>query len=383
MLQRLVRLIAALALAAPWALTLALTFAPARPVAAHDDTPSAGPATTQGDSSDTATPDVPDEKTRLSFSLYGFSVIPPGYWTRLPEERPARAALWGIYDPQSGQLMGLMGIEVSATRTIDVMEIVDNVRRARKLNFEPLREDLDGVEAYEVDLPPRARLGDIHCTRAIVCIRQHLLYYIEIGESGAMSVTPQLRALAKSWKWVPFESISQHLQFRDGPWVMGNLLQMTTPQVLRPPPPELSAKGYPTLIAFDVRHARIEFAVDFKESPLESGEDFPTAARRISQELAYTFSLEHPLTLTPMPSEVHRQVSDYVNGASGPEKSPFLGRWVLVDEASAGVGVFRFMIADGMSPQELAAYQAAVDKMITTIAPKELGSDELPKPAQK
>jgi hypothetical protein len=360
--------------------------------AGADDQPAtnAAPPTTQNDSgdSDSGTPlEVPDESTRLSLPLFGFSVIPPPYWSRLSEDRPARAALWELHDLGTGQVVGVLGIEASVTPATDAMQIVDHLRRVNHLDFPTQRDDLDGSPAYEVPVPPHVRYGNTHSVRAIVCVHEGLLYYIESSESGAMVMTPRLRQLAKTWKWVPFDALSQHLEFRNAPRALGKYLQIAVPNVLKPPPPEGAAHGILTQVAFDVRYARIEFALDYSTEPRQSGEDFAAACKRIAQELTYSHRTNPPVTVAPRDGTPPRQATNSVAGRLGGTGSAVIARWALVDLSAFGeqsVAEVRFGLASGMPDEMLKAYNATIDKMIDSIAPKQIGVEELPQgPAPK
>jgi hypothetical protein len=354
--------------------------------AGADDQPAttAGP-TTQSDSD--GSQDVPDETTRLPMPLFGFSVIPPPYWNRVPEERPARAALWELHDLGSGQVIGVIGIEATVSQDKDSLTIANRLIRANHLDVEPRRDDLDGTPGYEVPVSPRLRFGNTHAVMGIVCVHDGLLYYIETAESGAMVVTPKLRQLVKTWKWIPFEPLSQHLEFHDAPRALGKYLQIAVPNVLKPPPPELVSRGVLTQVAYDVRFARVEFALDYSTEPLQSGEDFASACKRIGEELTYSHRTNPGVTFVPCGGTPPREKSALVAGSlPTTSHAPLLARWALVDLSKFGeqsVAEVRFGLAAGMPDEMVKAYDAVIDKMIDSIAPKQTGAEELPQaPAQ-
>jgi hypothetical protein len=350
-----------------------------RPGRARGDDQAATTAapTTQGDSD--GSQEVPDESTRLAMPLFGFSVIPPSYWNRVPEDRPAEAAMWELHDLGNGQVIGVISIQAKTTQAKDSLALV----RANHLESEARREDLDGTPAYEVPVPAHPRFGNTHSVRAIECVHEGMMYLIETAESGQMVVTPKLRQLAKTWKWVPFESLSQHLDFRDAPRALGKYLQIAVPNVLKPPPPELLSHGVTTQFAYDVHNARLEFALDYSTEALQSGEDFATACKRIGEELSYSHAANPPVTFVPRGGTPARQASNWVAGTLPSSKAQVVVRWVLVDLSGFGdqsVAEARFALAPGMPDTVQTAYEKTIDKMIDSIAPKQEGAQELPQP---
>jgi hypothetical protein len=355
-----------------------------RPAGAAADATGGAGATTQPATQDSSgTADAPDESTRETFPLFGFSVIPPPYWTRAPEDRPARAALWTLDDPQTGRTMALIGIEAGPSGKHMSHELAAGIARESGRSGGAQRMDLDGIEAYECPVSSRPRMNETRAVRAIVCTHNGLMYYIEAAESGGASSTAILEMIGHTWKWIPFEAPVQHLGFRDAPRALTATLQISTPDVLRPPPPEQVGHGNPTLMAYDVLHARIDFGLDFKIIPREAGEDFATASKRMSQELSYVFAADPAIVISPRAGTPTRLASAYVNARMPGDKHLVRARFALVDLGDDGVGVLRFMLPPNLTEDSRKAYEATTEKMIDSLRPREPGAEDLPKPLPK
>jgi len=208
--------------------------------------------------------DAPDDATRtadrLDMSPWGFSCVPPEGWRRLPAWATHEAARWVDVSADGRRALAAVQVMVRpVAEGVDAAEALANhrgeVERGGGLELTPLDDlELAGVPAKAYQVTPTRGEGPPVAPRGLLCVREGLLYAVRIPQAGAEGQgVAAWRALRESWRWEEVADPADHLELREDPLGIGELLEVRVPELARQLP---TRDGPPRLVVHDLRARR-------------------------------------------------------------------------------------------------------------------------------
>ncbi|HXE55174.1 MAG TPA: hypothetical protein VN541_19280 [Tepidisphaeraceae bacterium] len=296
------------------------------------------------------------------FPTAGISVDSPPGWRQVPPEHGRTVTRWLGPDSKPDDIREMIAIDVSRNRgsARDAATMLASLWGGHVVDD---HKTLAGEPAFLVEAEPK-RPG-LQPLAAYVAVHGDNVYALEGGATPGHSLVEQMELVRASWKWIPLEPPSLHLEFRQEPEsLLDGKVNVNFPAAMHTFSDKTGLAVDTALYNHQLEDEDFDAIISF--SALNGG----GALERVedSEESGYQreFNISQSIAWQRIDDTGERVMSDPLPVTM--DKSPCLAFSGMVHFARVGVAVFEFHIYS-QDPKEQAIYKATAVKILRSVTP--------------
>lgn len=301
-----------------------------------------------------------------SYPLAGVALAGPDGWTSLSPDRPDIIARWVTAAARPDRVGPMVIAQALKPKSPDLATTARDLaaKWGGRVADEP--EQLAGVPALRVtvDNPsPGAAASSATPSLVLVAIRDERLYLLSAGGASAETCRPAFDAVRQSWRWVPVESPTQHLEFRAQPFTaFGGSVSLAVPAAMFPYPTQDVSRTQ-GLTVVGLAKGGPEFDAHLQVTDLPE-DDLGPAKERLATGTAQSYKTE-PFAWRAVDGPTERAMTDPVR-AQTPDGASWIA-WAIVrlDGRRVVLSNFSTYVDD---PEARSAYARAAERMVASMA---------------
>ncbi|HXE55173.1 MAG TPA: hypothetical protein VN541_19275 [Tepidisphaeraceae bacterium] len=309
-----------------------------------------------------------------AFPTAGIAVDTPAGWQQLPLEQAGVITRWigPGSTPESIQQMILIRVAKPRFGTGETAVGLAAQWGGRVVDA---HVNLDGETAVLTQAEPLK--PELQTVAGLVVTHDGNLYMVDGAATPGHPIDGAIETIRKSWKWIPIDPPSKHLEFRKEPViVLGGRISINYPAAM------LSFDdGKPDqLFGISLNNVKLE-AHDFEAvvqiAPLADGVTFGQAQDLLAADFQSKFSLAEPFVWHSVGSSGQRAITQPVRVLKGAQERTHWVAWGLISFDRTHVVMINFIIYPE-DPNERAIYEATAEKIIASVVPRPASGPEQP-----
>jgi hypothetical protein len=305
------------------------------------------------------------QPTASAFPLFGIAVGSPPGWQQLPPDRLGVATQWISPESRPGRVQGAIAIEMKKSESPDGGQTARSLAETLGGRVADKPESLDGETAWRVLAEPGT---DLRPVETLLTIHDGRLYLIEGAVTLGNACHDQIEFIRQSWKWIPLDPPTKHLEFRDQPTIIfNNRVSINVPAAM---------------YVFDFAHperrlgfglannelGRDDFTATVEFGELPKGTALVNAEVSIAQGVQAKFNLPEAFVWRDLNSDGSTQsaMTQAVPGPASDRKNWIM--WGIVGLPGTQIVLINFSIF-AEDPNDRAIYAQTAEKIVESVSP--------------
>lgn len=169
-----------------------------------------------------------DPAVTSTFPTCGVSVVVPSTLQRVPEGTPQQVARWSKAGSDA-----IIAIEASPAGNQELEAFAQKIAASLGGSIAAEPAELDGEHALLVSASPAG--SGVRPLEAVIAKRNDVFYFLTRNGSKADDGQAEVLEMSRSWKWLPIEPPSKHIELMtQSVPVLDNLFSFRPPTLARP-----------------------------------------------------------------------------------------------------------------------------------------------------
>ncbi|HEV8291817.1 MAG TPA: hypothetical protein VGP94_07820 [Tepidisphaeraceae bacterium] len=302
---------------------------------------------------------APAAGERVNFPIFGISLTPPAGWQPMPPDRKGVIAAWASPESRPNDQRAIIILEWEKATSNDVGDRARDVATGWGGRFTGELREMDRKMAWE--LKADAPQSGLKPVEGLAVLHDGHFFFLTGGVSPGESVSQEIELIRKSWKWIPVEAPTAHLEFRAKPLrFLGGKIAINYPAIATAD--QTGEKSIILHIAdFQRSDTQMEAAIDLIE--LANADKFEVVRDRMSKSAMERLKLPQAPAWHALGGPTQREITQALPSADGSYRMIFS----LVNLEPRRFVVISFSIFTDQA-QEQAAYAAMAEKIVVSIA---------------